>query len=50
MKQLIVLLSTILLGVIIVNLIIGPEPMSIYSTTKNIWESEIEARDMTVRP
>ena len=46
MKQLIVLASMILLGVILFGLIAGPEDGSTYSVVKGLWENEIEARTM----
>ena len=47
MKQLIVLVSMILLGVVLFGLIAGPEETSTYSVVKGLWESEIEARTMS---
>ena len=47
MKQLIVLVSMIMLGVILFGLIAGPEDSSTYSVVKGVWESEIDARTMS---
>jgi len=47
MKQLIVLISMILLGVILFGLIAGPEEDSTYSVVKGVWESEIDSRTMS---
>ena len=47
MKQLIVLVAMILLGVILFGLIAGPEDSSTYSVVRGLWESEMEARTMS---
>ena len=46
MKQLIVLVSMIILGVILFGFIAGPDEGSTYSVVKGVWESEIGARTM----
>lgn len=47
MKQLIVLVSTILLGLILFDLIAGPGESSVYSVVRGVWESEIDFRTMS---
>ncbi|MDY3954638.1 MAG: hypothetical protein SOY83_04045 [Anaerovoracaceae bacterium] len=44
MKQFIVLIAMILLGIMIYQLIAGPEEGSIFHSVKSVWEQEIEAR------
>ena len=46
MKQLIVLISMIMLGLFISGLIIGPSPTSIKSTLSNAWATELEYKDL----
>ena len=47
MKQLIVLVASIMLGIFIFGLIAGPQDGSIYSEVKGVWQQEIEARTMS---
>ncbi|MBR0130308.1 MAG: hypothetical protein IJM08_03285 [Firmicutes bacterium] len=44
MKQLIILVSTIILGIFIFRMVAGPEDGSIYSSVKRLWQSEIQVR------
>lgn len=44
MKQIIVMMATILLGVAIFHLIMGPQQNSIFSTVQSVWNEEIEIR------
>ena len=46
MKQLIVLFSMILLGVTIYGLIMTDNGTSIYSSVKNLWQSQVEAQQV----
>lgn len=50
MKEMIVLIASIMLGVLLVNLIAGPQDGSSYSTVKSVWIQEIEARNITTEP
>ena len=50
MKQMIVLFASILLGVMLVNLIAGPQPTSSYNTVKQVWQQEIEMRSVLAEP
>lgn len=44
MKQVIVMMATILLGVSIFHLIMGPQSDSVFSTVQGVWKQEIEIR------
>lgn len=44
MKQLIVMVATVMLGVFLFNLICGPQQTSVLSTVKTVWNYEIDAR------
>jgi hypothetical protein len=46
MKQLIVLSSTILLGVFIYGLIMGDSDSSIINAMSSVWEANVEARKL----
>lgn len=46
MKQLIVMVAMILLGISIFNLIAGPSEGSIRSSVGQLWQQEIEMRTM----
>ena len=46
MKQLIVMISAIVLGLYIFNMIIGPQDGSVLSVVREVWVHEIEARNM----
>jgi len=46
MKQLIVLCSTIVLGVFIYGLIMGNGDSSVINTMSSVWESNVEARKL----
>ena len=50
MKEMIVLIASIMLGILLVNLIAGPQAESSYSAVKDVWMQEIEARNITVEP
>lgn len=47
MKQFIVLCSTIVLGIAIYNMIMGPGNDSVISTVSQIWEQGIQVRTST---
>jgi hypothetical protein len=44
MKQFIVLCSTIILGIAIYNMIVGPGDDSVISTVSDVWQQGIEIR------
>ncbi len=44
MKQIIVMTATILLGVAIFHMIMGPQDDSVYSGVKSVWHQEIDIR------
>lgn len=44
MKQLIIMVATVLLGLFLYNLICGPQQGSVMSAVRSVWSSEIEAR------
>ncbi len=46
MKQLIVLLATVVLGLFLFQLIAGKDEGSIYSSVKKVWLAEIGQRTM----
>ncbi len=46
MKQFIVLIASLLLGLALFSLIAGPEDGSIYSTLKQVWGSELSVRTL----
>jgi len=50
LKQLIVLIASIMLGAMLCNMIAGPQPDSSYNTVKTVWLREIEARNITSEP
>jgi len=47
MKQFIVLCSTIILGMTIFNMIMGPDSNSVVSTVSEVWEQGIQIRTET---
>ena len=47
MKQVIVLLASIILGIAIVNVILIDDD-SIYSSMKGLWQNEVRIRNMEV--
>lgn len=47
MKQFIVLCSTILLGIAIYNMIMGPGDNSVISTVSDVWQMGIQVRTDT---
>lgn len=44
MKQFIVLMAMIFLGVMIYRLVAGPEDGSVLNTVRDVWQQEIEFR------
>lgn len=50
MKQLIVMVSAILLGLYIFNLVIGPQEGSVAWVVREMWVREIDARSMDEFP
>ena len=46
MKQLIVLIATITLGLFLFDLIAGRDDSSVYSTVRSVWVKEIGQRTM----
>lgn len=44
MKQLIVMVASVMLGIFLFSLICGGQQSSILSTIKTVWNYEIEAR------
>lgn len=44
MKQFIIIMASLMLGIIIYNMIAGPDEGSIMSSVKHVWEEEIEMR------
>ena len=44
MKQILVMLATVILGLFLFNLICGDQPGSVMSAVKTVWDNEIEAR------
>ncbi|WP_324823742.1 hypothetical protein [Sinanaerobacter sp. ZZT-01] len=44
MKQIIVMVATILLGIAIFYMIMGPQDNSVYSTVQGVWKQEIDVR------
>ncbi len=47
MKQFIVLCSTIILGIVIYNMIMGPSDSSVINVVSDIWEQGIQVRTNT---
>ena len=50
MKQLIVLIASVMLGAVLVGLIAGPQPTSSYSIAGELWQKEIAARSIITEP
>ena len=46
MKELIILIASIMLGVFLFNLIAGDTDRSVYSAVKGVWQTEIRARTL----
>ena len=46
MKELIILIASIMLGLFLFNLIAGEQDSSIYSAVKGVWNTEIQARTL----
>lgn len=46
MKQFIVLIAALLLGLALFSLIAGPEEGSMYSALKQVWSSELAVRTL----
>ena len=46
MKELIILIASIMLGLCLFNLIAGDSDNSIYSAVKGVWNTEIRARTL----
>jgi len=46
LKQLIVLISSIMLGIIIFSLIAGPNEGSVYSAVKSVWQTELSIKTL----
>ena len=46
MKELIILIASIMLGLCLFNLIAGDQDNSIYSAVKGVWNTEIHARTL----
>ncbi len=44
MKQIIILCAFILLGLVIYNMIAGPDADSVLNTAKGVWEREIQVQ------
>ncbi|MCR4804173.1 MAG: hypothetical protein K5981_00770 [Clostridia bacterium] len=44
MKELIILIASLLLGLVLFTLIAGPDDGSIYSAVKGVWNTEIQVR------
>lgn len=44
MKQLIVMVASVMLGLFLFNLICGQQQGSVMNTVKSVWNTEIEAR------
>lgn len=44
MKQLIVMVASVMLGLFLFNLICGDQQTSVLSAVKTVWNCEIEAR------
>ncbi len=44
MKQLIVMVASILLGIFLFRMIAGPEENSLYSNVKQLWQKELQIR------
>ena len=47
MKQFIVLCSTIILGIAIYNMIIGPDSDSVINTVSEVWKQGVQVRTNT---
>ena len=47
MKQLIVMTSMVMLGVILFTLIAGPQDGSVYSAVRDVWVQEAASRTAT---
>ena len=47
MKQFIVLCSTIILGIVIYNMILGPDDGSVINMISDVWEQGVEVRTST---
>ncbi len=50
MKELIVMLAALILGLFLFTLIAGEQDGSIYSNVKQVWRTEIELRRMEDEP
>lgn len=50
MKQLIIMVASIMLGIALFYMIAGPQDDSVYSQVGRIWDSEIELRNITAEP
>ena len=46
MKQLIILIASILLGVALFNMIAGDSPKSTKSVLKNVWQQEMQVKTL----
>ena len=46
MKELIILVASIILGVLLFNLIAGDAPGSTKSTLKNVWQQEMQYKTL----
>lgn len=46
MKELIVLIASLMLGLFLFNLIAGEQDTSIYSAVKGVWNTEIRTRTL----
>ncbi|MBQ1418942.1 MAG: hypothetical protein II418_05005 [Firmicutes bacterium] len=46
MKELIILIASIMLGLCLFSLIAGEQETSIYSAVKGVWNTEIQARTL----
>ena len=46
MKELIVLVASIMLGIVLFSLIAGTQEGSVYSDVKDVWQTEVEIRTM----
>ncbi|WP_165445390.1 hypothetical protein [Bacilliculturomica massiliensis] len=44
MKQILVMLATVILGLFLFDLVCGDQPGSVMSTVKTVWDCEIQAR------
>lgn len=46
LKQLIVLIASLILGIALFNLIAGPGDDSIYSSVRKVWQTEVEIKTL----